>query len=402
MTNVLIAKPGEHSDLGPSSSERWLNCPGSVKASKGIEKGNTVYSAEGTAAHLLSEEARKANRPVLDWLGWTIQVGDFTFEVDEEMAEAVQEFVDQCAEMPGAAVFESRVQYERWVPGGFGTNDDTRLAEPVATITDLKFGRGHQVFAKDNSQLKLYALGILEDYGYLYDIKSFKLYISQPRLGHRDEWEVSSEDLIKWADERLPRAVREIEEGTKFAAGSWCTFCPIKKTCAVRANSNVQLMLAHEEFEDLDQLETHALRAQNRLQFITNEQIAKIVPALDDFMKWIKDVKVRAVMGLMNKEAGYESLKLVEGRSNRKVIDAVKFAEKLSTLEVDPYKPREVISVAVAEKTLGKKEFDRRFKKDEDWTKPPGKPKLVTADDKRPAITNANLNDFDNLDETGD
>jgi hypothetical protein len=56
----------------------------------------------------------------------------------------------------------------------------------------------------------------------------------------------------------------------------------------------------------------------------------------------------------------------------------------------------------VAEKTLGKNEFDRRFKKDEDWVKPPGKPKLVAADDKRPAITNANLSDFDNLDETGD
>lgn len=398
--NTLIATPGEHSPLGPSSSDRWLNCPGSVNASKGRPNKDTVFSAEGTAAHLLSEEARKANRPVLNWLGWEIKVGDFTFEVDEEMVDAVQEFVDQCAAMPGAAVFEARVQYERWVPGGFGTNDDTRLAEPVACITDLKFGRGHQVFAKDNSQLKLYALGIIEDYGYLYNIERFKLAISQPRLSHYDEWEVSAEDLLAWADERLPRAMRDIEEGTKFAAGGWCAFCPLKRECSVRANSVTQLLLQEGEFEDLDQLEVHAMRAQNRLQFITNEQIAKIVPALDDFMKWIKDVKTRAVLGLMNKEPGFESLKLVEGRSNRKVIDAAKFAEKLTSLEVDPYKPREVISVAVAEKTMGKKEFDRRFKKDEDWVKPTGKPKLVSVDDKRPAIANVSLVEFDNLDET--
>jgi hypothetical protein len=395
---VLIAEPGEHSDLGPSSSDRWLNCPGSVKASKGVKKGDTVYSAEGTAAHLLSEEARKANRPVIDWLGWKIKVGTFTFEVDEAMADAVQEFVDQCEEMPGAAVFESRVQYERWVPGGFGTNDDTRLAEPMAVITDLKFGRGHQVFAKDNSQLKLYALGILEDYGYLYDIKSFKLFISQPRLDHRDEWEISSEDLIKWADERLPRAMKEIEEGTKFAAGSWCAFCPIRKTCAVRANSVTQLMLREGEFEDLDNLETHALRAQNRLQFITNDQIAKILPALGDFTKWIADVKSRAVSALIAKEE-VGGWKLVNGRSTRKWKDEANAALKLKTLEVEPYKPAQVISVAVAEKELGKKEFGQRFKLSEDFLKPAGKPVLAPADDKRAAMDTSSINEFDNLDD---
>lgn len=394
---VLIAEPGEHSDLGPSSSDRWLNCPGSVKASKGISKPDTIYSAEGTAAHLLSEEARKANRPVIDWLDWQIKVGSFTFTVDEAMADAVQEFVDQCEEMPGAAVFESRVQYERWIPGGFGTNDDTRLAEPIATITDLKFGRGHQVFAKDNSQLKLYALGILEDYGYLYDIKSFRLFISQPRLNHRDEWEISSADLLAWADERLPRAVKEIEEGTKFAAGAWCAFCPIRKTCAVRANSVVSLMLQEGEFEDLDNLEVHALRAQNRLQFITNEQIAKILPALGDFTKWIADVKARAISAIIAKEdvGGY---KLVSGRSTRRVLDEKTWTEKLTTLDVNPWKPAKAISVAEAEKELGKKEFAQRFKLGEDFTKPPGKPSLAPADDKRPAMDTTSVNEFSDLD----
>lgn len=408
--NVTVIPEGEHSPWGPSSSKRGINCSGSVKASQGAPGDESVYAAEGTAAHYLSELGRKNNLPCIDWLGHVFKVGEYEFTVDEEMADSAQAFNDWCAESPGTPLTEQRINYSNHFPPeaiaefgeAFGTLDDARLCDDIVAIKDFKHGKGVQEWAKDNSQLKFQALGVLEDFGYLYDIKGFNLGICQPRLSHYDTWDISTEELLRWAGDTIPGWAQRAMEGTQFAAGDWCQFCRIRRKCAVRANSNVQLMLAHEEFEDLDQLETHALRAQNRLQFITNEQIAKIVPALDAFTKWIKDVKVRAVMGLMNKEAGYESLKLVAGRSNRKVIDEAKFAEKLSTLKVDPYAPRKVISVAVAEAALGKKEFDRRFKKDEDWTKPPGKPKLVTADDKRPAITNANLNDFDNLDETGD
>jgi len=408
--NVTVIEPGEHSPWGPSSSKRGINCSGSMKASKGAPDDESIYAAEGTAAHYLSELGRKHKLPCTDWLGHIFKVGKYSFTVDEEMADSAQAFNDWCAESPGEPLTEQRIGYNPYFSPeaieefgeAFGTLDDARLNDAIVAIKDFKHGKGVQEWAADNSQLKLQALGVLEDFGYLYDIKGFNLGICQPRLKHYDTWDISVEDLVAWAKETVPGWEQRAMEGTQFAAGDWCKFCRIRRKCAVRANQNTQLMLQEGEFEDLDQLETHALRAQNRLQFVTNEQIAKIVPALDDFLKWIKDVKTRAILGLMNKETGYESLKLVESRSNRKVIDEVKFAEKLSTLEVDPYKPREVISVAVAEKTLGKKEFDRRFKKDEDWTKPTGKPKLVPVGDKRPAITNANLNDFDNLDETGD
>lgn len=401
---------GEHSALGPSGSKRWINCPGSVRACKGVKDNESIYAASGSSTHYLSELARNENKPAIDWLGDTFISGSYRFVIDEPTIDSAQAFMDWCDTLPGEKLVEQRIDYSAYLPKevieefgpAFGTLDDARLADDVVGITDLKDGQGEQEFAKENTQLMLQALGVWESFNWMYDIKGFMLRIAQPRLSHFDEWFISKDDLLKWATEKLPGYASAVQEGTVFKAGKHCRFCKIKRSCAVRANQNTQLMLQEGEFEDLDQLEVHALRTQNRLQFITNEQIAKIVPALDDFMKWIKDVKTRAIMGLMNKEAGYESLKLVEGRSNRKVIDEVKFAEKLSTLEVDPYKPREVISVAVAEKTLGKKEFDRRFKKDEDWTKPTGKPKLVPVGDKRPAITNANLNDFDNLDETGD
>jgi hypothetical protein len=398
---ILTALPGEHSPVGPSSSDRWLNCPGSVKASAGVPNKDTDYSAEGTAAHLLSEEARKAKRPVSDWLGWTIVVGERMFSVTEEMVDAVQEFVDHCNAIPGVPVYESRVQYERWVPGGFGTNDDIRIAEPTVSITDLKFGKGHQVFAKENTQLMLYALGAVEDFSYLYDIKGFDLHISQPRLDHHDSWHISTEDLLAWANERLPRAVKEIEEGTKFVAGKWCTFCPIRSKCAVRANTGVQLMLEAGEFEDLDELETHALRAQNGLQFVTTEQMVKILPVLGVFKAWIKDLEKRAISELM---AGDKIMaaawKLVEGRSNRKWNGSEdEIAARLRREEVDPYEHK-LLSVSVVEKELGKAGFKELM--GDLVAKPPGKPKLVPIEDKRPAITNLAQVEFDNLDEIDD
>ena len=40
-----------HSRLGASTSERWFNCPASVRLSDGIPSRESPYAAEGTLAH---------------------------------------------------------------------------------------------------------------------------------------------------------------------------------------------------------------------------------------------------------------------------------------------------------------------------------------------------------------
>jgi len=47
--------PDTHALLSPSSSERWISCPPSVRMSEGIEEKPSEYAAEGTAAHSLCE-----------------------------------------------------------------------------------------------------------------------------------------------------------------------------------------------------------------------------------------------------------------------------------------------------------------------------------------------------------
>lgn len=56
------------------------------------------------------------------------------------------------------------------------------VADDVLQVIDFKYGKGVTVSAEHNPQMMLYALGALNLYGYLYDIKTVKTAIVQPRL----------------------------------------------------------------------------------------------------------------------------------------------------------------------------------------------------------------------------
>mgnify|MGYP001826923152 CR=1 FL=1 len=105
-----------HSPLGPSSGDRWINCTGSVAFTAGMEDSESVYAAEGTAAHTLSEWAREDGKACRAYIGATIEVGSHSFKVDETMARYVQQFVDYVNDLPGDAFYEERVHYTAFVP----------------------------------------------------------------------------------------------------------------------------------------------------------------------------------------------------------------------------------------------------------------------------------------------
>lgn len=133
------------------------------------------------------------------------------------------------------------------VPEQFGTSDTVILdpANQRLTIIDLKYGRGVQVFAEENEQLMLYALGALDEFDPLDEITEVVLAIHQPRLGHYDEWAVSVADLRKFeqhAKERAYHALQVAENEHPEAVRhhlkpgpDQCRFCKAKGACpAVR------------------------------------------------------------------------------------------------------------------------------------------------------------------------
>jgi hypothetical protein len=256
MSEVIILRDGLHSELGPSAAEKWLACPGSVLASRGVPGKQTKYAAEGVAAHTLSEWSRNEGKPTSAWKGVTLKVDDFSFKIGKSMVEGVQKFVDDVSAIPGAPIVEEMVGYEELVPGGFGTLDDGRLEDGLCTVTDLKFGQGVKVFAKDNPQMKLYSLGLFFKYKWIYDFDKFVMKICQPRLRHFEEDEISLGHLLQWGyDVVRPGAKLALTPGAPIVAGKHCKFCRLKDTCKVRAEykfiARSREVNAESEFEDL-------------------------------------------------------------------------------------------------------------------------------------------------------
>lgn len=386
---------GEHSPWGPSSAKRWINCPGSVNATKDIPDPGSQWAAEGTAAHTVSELCRVRGCHAAAFIGYRLKVGAFTFDFDKEFAASVQEFIDWCNEAPGRVLIEQKVHYflhQDEKQKAFGTLDDGRLSEPLCVITDFKHGKGVQEFAKENPQLMLQAIGVLEDFGWLYDIDEFELRICQPRLDHKDKWRVSKTDLWKWWRDTIPAAYLRTVRGTDFKAGEWCRFCRIKQTCAVRANMALQAVTGT-TFDALP--EDPPLRV---LATLKPNDLAQLGPLLKSIKQWCVDVEHAIVIALQQGKVVGDA-KMVEGRSNRRWTKADNMPALLRAEGVEPYE-KSLRSVADVEGEMGKKIFAEKY--GEHVTKPPGKPKLAFGDDPRPPVKREVLTTFTNLTEDDD
>lgn len=224
---------------------------------------DTFYSLEGSAAHELAEWVRDRGGDVGKYTEKDIRVKTSTgqavgIRVTPQMRECVQSFVDYVNGIPGDDYNEERIYYTEYVQHGFGTMDAAKARARVAHLIDLKYGKGHQVFAENNTQLMLYALGFWLKYDWMYGLELFVLTIYQPRLQHVDSWTITVKELLAWAETDLRAgALRTADDFAEFKAGKWCTFCRIKKACSVRANamdpaSEFEPIVDADEFEDLD------------------------------------------------------------------------------------------------------------------------------------------------------
>lgn len=381
---------GEHALLSASKANMWLNCPPSIRASENIPDTISEYAKEGTRAHALGELNLKLFLNQVAKKQYNKMKKEI-IENDIDMPSYVEEYSDFVIERLGEAQrktkdakleIEVKVDFSKWVPKGFGTADAVIIADNCIEIIDLKYGQGIPVDAENNPQLKLYALGVLEEYLMLYDIKQISMAVYQPRLDSISTSIVTVDELIKWANEYVkPRANLAFKGEGEFKAGEHCRFCKIRSTCRKRAEEN--LRLAQYEFMQPATL--------------SNEEISKILSQIDDLVSWSKDVKDYALEEAI-KGVNFEGFKLVEGRSNRKYADENIIA---STLENLGFKEEEIyskslLSITAMEKLLGKKKFEECI--GDYIIKPEGKPVLVPESDKRPELNTLQeaIDDFKN------
>jgi len=364
----------KHASLGASSAHRWAYCPGSVAASADLPNTSSPFAVEGTTAHDLAELALRAGSSALNH-----------FE-NQEMADFVSvytEYVERLSVGADMTMIEQRVDYGDWVPGGFGTSDAIVLRGDTLHVVDLKYGMGVQVYAENNPQGMLYALGAYNEIRHAADVQRVVITIVQPRLDHISEWEISIPGLLKWGEWISQRAEATAEpDAPRVAGASQCKFCLAKHNCGALLKHTTDAMLT--EFDDLENLPAP--------DTLTDDQVGAALAAKGLIEGWLNAVQSHVVDRLESGQ-GFGGFKLVAGRSSRSWIDECAALKELSDMigAGRAMTQPKLISPPQAEKALGAK---RKVEIQNLITKTEGKPTLAPESDKRPAV-NVQLSDFD-------
>ncbi len=371
-----------HATLSASGSERWLACPPSALLEKQFPDERSEYAAEGTFAHSLAELHIKAYLSLIPAKEYTKRLKQLKQNpfYSQEMEDYVQSYFDLAVEKINQALSETkdatvlseqRLDFSPWVPGGFGTGDLVIISDGVLEIVDLKYGKGVPVAAEGNTQMRLYGLGAINQYGVLYDFGTVRMTIVQPRLDSISSAEMSVNELVAWGEEYVkPRAELAIQGKGEYNTGDHCQFCRAKAVCRARAEANLEL--ARYDFQPPS--------------ILSVEEIADILTRADELQRWAKDVQDYALEQAINHGVKFPGWKLVEGRSNRKYTDEEAIAKILLS---EGYSESEIytktlLGISTMEKAIGKKRFAELL--GDLVIKPAGKPTLVPESDKRPEI----------------
>ena len=365
-----------HAKLSASGSAKWSLCPGSVFAEKDYPETTSVFAEEGTAAHELAElllrDDEELNLGIFSLFGVTLPESGVV--VTQDMLDYVMVYVNYVKSISGELFVEQRVDFSHIAPDGFGTSDAIVINDTKLTIVDLKYGKGVRVDADNNTQGILYALGAVNDYGMLYDIKTINIVIVQPRLDHISEWSLSIDELNRWG-ERLKQAAEltATENAPRVPGEKQCQWCKAKATCpALNKLTESTLMTS------FDNLET------SKPETLTDEQLRVALDNKKLILAWFDAIETIVTDRLTGGNA-FNGYKLVEGRSNRAWRDEDATAKALiGVIDMDKLYTKKLISPAQAEKELGK---SRAELLEDLITKPVGAPTLVPESDKRPAVT---------------
>lgn len=366
--------PSEHAVLSASSANRWLHCPPSVRLSEGYMDKASVFAMEGTSAHELCEYklrsalGMEAENPTenLDFYNTEME------ECAEGYATYILELVEKAKETCSDPVImvEQRVDFSRYVPEGFGTADCIIIADDILNIVDYKHGKGVEVSAEDNPQMKLYALGALELFDCLYDISKVQMTIFQPRLSNISVFVMDKADLLNWANDELTAKAELAFEGKgELCCGEWCKFCKAKSNCKERARVNMEM--AQYEFR--------------KSSLLTDKEVVEILSRIDELTSWASDVKNFALEQAVRGKQ-WPGWKVVEGRSNRKYTDEGAVAQVVKNAGYNPYDEK-IMGITNMTKMLGKEKFNELL--GDFVERPQGKPTLVPEDDNRPEMNTA-------------
>ena len=246
-----------HAKFSPSAMYRRINCPGSWGAEHGKISVSSAAAIEGDIGHGLAEHCITEGDKATDYIDKEYSSDRGTMTITEEMALAVQLYVDYVTQ---ASVRASLTGCEIWLqmpghPDFWGTADFV-YAEDFGTleVIDLKLGTGILVKALENPQIAAYMLGALR-WARDHNITVLRLRgtIVQPRIhGFEGEdcWEIDDIEAFEshWTKVFSDTIVACLSKEPERAAGDHCGFCTAKLECP-ELKDNL-LLKAIDEFDD--------------------------------------------------------------------------------------------------------------------------------------------------------
>lgn len=389
-----------HAKLSPSASHRWMECPGSIRMSDGIASTSSAFADEGTAAHELCAHCMTNGYNADRFAGHFVDIEaktpgamflagkpdkDRVFEVDDEMVDGVQEYLDYLRRLyaPGDEIdIEFRFDLQHVAPGMFGTGDCViyKMKTGDLIVVDFKYGRGVPVEPENNPQLLAYGLGAMARHGNR-PLSNITLSVVQPRCRHSKgsvrEWTTGALDLMDFeADLRAAAAATE-KPDAPLKAGDWCRFCPAAAVCPALSSKAAEIAGLEFASEGV---------APNTMSL---DELSEALEKVDVVETWAKRVRAYAHDQAI---AGHTvpGWKLVEKRATRKWIDEGEVETTLKIkydLSEDEIYEREMKSPAELEKLMPGKNKEARAKVLAPFvTKQSSGVVLVPVTDKRPPI----------------
>ena len=371
-----------------STAANWTCAGRMAMVSIAPDGKSSIYAAEGTAAHEVSEKALRGDKDCSKFLGEVYTIDGFDVEITEEITNSAQRYVDYVvaqSQSEGCVLFieERHSLAQLDPPFDAGGTCDAIIIKPALReieVVDLKNGRGI-VEVNNNKQTRTYALlALLNAPKELVDqIDQVKVTIVQPRASHKDG-RIRSEtfhlaELIEWTAELMKAMGRSkkaldafsLINGSRTLFDEWaqvaltpgnCTFCPAQGICpALRTKAlAVAPEVARTWFEDTT-LETVPMIS-NTVPALSPEELSHILDGIDMLEDWAKAVRATA-HSLAESGVTIPGYKLVDKISNRKwaaddekVIADLKSVIKLTE---DQIFSRRLLSPAQNEKIIGAK-----------------------------------------------
>lgn len=407
-----MATPREHAVVTASGFERWSHCTAAPRYEEQFPDGETtVYAAEGTLAHAVCELYGRKKFAGLTTRKFNSELKKLKENElwQDEMLKTAEVYVNFLTEkaMEYAAApnvfFETRVDLSDYIPDGFGTCDCIMIGGDTLRITDYKHGKGVPVSSVGNGQMRLYALGALKMFYPIYGdtIKYVSTAIVQPRITEDVTEEILPvHDLKAWGEEIKPKAQAAYFGMGTFCAGDWCRFCKGKAECRARAEyyagfsqyvgADIEGRMTEDDAIARERADGYGADVP---PVLSDEEIGALLAQAEGLAAWYADLQDYAREAIL---AGriIPGWKVVEGKKIRAFTDADAALEVMINAGYDEAMlyDRKPKTLAQLEKLTGKKQFAELLGGLITW--PPGKPTLVSEDDKRDAYTPTGPGEF--------